>query len=159
MDQHIIQRKHLARVFIIAVPSTRVAGGKSVIPYLLATHFQSQSQSPLDPTHEYVKGLAGRGGDGADGTVIIVLKCGTATRRFTVTTSKLKNPRENMRIVTEPGVAGGCEQGRDCVRALFLFGKKRGSIFGIIVLQHDGAGAGLQTPALHLITWRSAPGC
>ena len=64
-----------------------------------------------------------------------------------------------MRIVTEPGVAGGCEQGRDCVQALFLFGKKRGSIFGIIVLQHDGAGAGLQTPALHLITWRSAPGC
>ena len=58
---------------------------------------------------------------------------------FTVTMSKLKNPRENMRIVTEPGVAGGCEQGRDCVQALFLFGKKRGSIFGIIVLQHDGA--------------------
>ena len=71
--------------------------------------------------------------------------------------SKLKIPCENMRIVTEPG--GGCELGRDCVRALFLFGKKRGSIFGIIVLQHDGAGAGLQTPALHLISWRSAPGC
>ena len=56
-------------------------------------------------------------------------------------------------------LAGGCELGRDCVRALFLFGKKRGSIFGIIVLQHDGAGAGLQTPGLHLISWRSAPGC
>ena len=75
----------------------------------------------------------------------------TSTRNIlhifiSVTMSKLKNPRENTRIVTEPGGAGGCEQGRDCVRALFLFGKKRGSIFGIIVLQHDGAGAGLQTP-------------